>query len=505
MIEVIDANSAVQTIGTLPNLGVATASGSIPFVGAVEAATGSITATNGTTGAAVVPTGTAVAGSFLEVSTQGYNTLAVQITGVLTGVTLTVQGTMDNTNWVTIGTARVQSFAATITATSTITTTGIYYIDVTGLTKARIVSTALSAQSPLIPTGSSVAATMTLASQFGLPAILGSVATVSTVSVITAANIAGPAPASTTAPDVTSAAITTTTTTSAIAPTFGCSYEVNIAVTAVSGTSPTMDVIVQESDDTGTNWFDVYHFERITSIGSYRSPKLPLTGNRVRYIQLSGGTSPSFTRARNRLQSSDSVPAMRRVFDRSMNAVPVATNQTAVSVATGSVCTLTGNTTSILVGTTIVITGTNSGPGAITGYTSGTEYTVISTNGTTSVTLAAVVGTTLTVTAGTLVGLTFTVNELASGFFTTTCPRGNPGANTQLIVSAGALTTAPVFRLQGSDDNTNWYDLSASTLTAVANSTVQLTIANVRSQLARAIITNSPVGALNYVAVKTFS
>jgi len=512
MIDVIDASSNVQTIGTLPSLGVGTAAGSIPFVGAVEATTGSITATNGSTGAAVVPTGTAVTGSFLEASTQGYNTLVVQITGAAissTTVALTIQGTLDNTNWVTIGTSRTQTFSGTITAASSITVAGIYYIDVTGLTKVRIVSTAASAQSPLLPTGTTVAATMTLASQIGVPTVLGALSTVSTVSTVTAVTSAGlaiPQPSSTTTPDVTSAAITTTTTTSSIAPTFGCSYEVNIIVTVVSGTSPTMDVIVQESDDTGTNWFDVYHFERITAIGAYRSPKLPLTGNRVRYVQLIVGLTPSFTRAINRLQSSDSVPAMRRVFDRSMNAVPAATNQSAASVATGGVFTLTGNTTPIAVGTKIIITGTNTGTGVITGYAAGTEYTVISTNGSTSATLAAVVGTTLGVTAGTLVGLTFTVNELSNANFTTICPRGNPGTNTQLIVSSGALTTAPIFKLQGSDDSgANWYDLSASTLTAVANSTVQLTVANVRSQFARALITNSPAGTLNYIAVKTFS
>jgi hypothetical protein len=140
------------------------------------------------------------------------------------------------------------------------------------------------------------------------------VSTVSAVTSVTAANLALPGIIA----DVASAAITTTATTSALTPTFGCSYEVNIPVTAVTGTGPTLDVNVQESDDSGGNWFTVYSFPRITATGIYRSPKLPLIGNRVRYVQTVGGTSPSFTRAINRLQSSDYVESIRQLIDRSV-------------------------------------------------------------------------------------------------------------------------------------------------------------------------------------------
>ncbi|MCZ8261262.1 MAG: hypothetical protein O9333_14160, partial [Beijerinckiaceae bacterium] len=120
--------------------------------------------------------------------------------------------------------------------------------------------------------------------------------------------------------DVASAAITSTATTAAFTPTGGTSYEVNIPVTAVAGTSPTLDVVIEESDDGGTNWFPVYAFQRITATGMYRSPKLPLTGNRVRYVQTITGTGgPSFTRAINRMQAYDSVPVLRQLFDRSIN------------------------------------------------------------------------------------------------------------------------------------------------------------------------------------------
>ena len=119
--------------------------------------------------------------------------------------------------------------------------------------------------------------------------------------------------------DVTSTAITTTANSSTITPpTSGCSYSVFFSVSAVSGTNPTLDVDIQESDDTGTNWFTVYSFPRITATGQYRSPKLALLGNRIRYVQTLGGTSPSFTRSINRLQSSDSVSSIRQLIDRSI-------------------------------------------------------------------------------------------------------------------------------------------------------------------------------------------
>lgn len=161
---------------------------------------------------------------------------------------------------------------------------------------------------PVQVTGGSVAVSS------GTVTTVNTVLAVNTVNVVTAANLNFPQ----TQPDVASASITTTATTAAITPTFGISYEVNIPVTAVTGTNPTMDVSIEESDDGGTNWFKVYDFPRITVTGIYRSPLLPLIGNRVRYVQTLGGTSPSFTRAINRLQSSYPALVHRQLIDRSI-------------------------------------------------------------------------------------------------------------------------------------------------------------------------------------------
>jgi len=119
--------------------------------------------------------------------------------------------------------------------------------------------------------------------------------------------------------DVASAAITTTTTTSAITPSAGVSYSLVVPVTAVSGTSPTLDIVAQESDDSGTNWMDIYHFPRITATGVYRSPTLKLRGNRVRYVQTITGTTPSFTRSINRLQRQCSCSQYSQLIDRSIS------------------------------------------------------------------------------------------------------------------------------------------------------------------------------------------
>jgi hypothetical protein len=121
--------------------------------------------------------------------------------------------------------------------------------------------------------------------------------------------------------DVASAIITTSTTTGIITPTWGNSYQVNIPVTVIGGTSPLMSVQIQESNDTGTNWFTVYTFPNITTTGVFVSPKLNAKGNRVRYVQtISGTVSPTFTRAINRMQSNEIVQIQ--------GSIPVITNST---------------------------------------------------------------------------------------------------------------------------------------------------------------------------------
>ena len=144
---------------------------------------------------------------------------------------------------------------------------------------------------------------------------LTTVSALTTVASITSDNLAAPGLFS----DNGSSTITISTTSGTLTPTNGPNYVVQIPVTAVSGTAPTLDVEIQESDDGGTNWYAVYDFPRITAVGVYRSPVLYLTGNRMRYVQTISGTTPSFTRALNRLQMSSAMSMpYRQLIDRTI-------------------------------------------------------------------------------------------------------------------------------------------------------------------------------------------
>ena len=157
---------------------------------------------------------------------------------------------------------------------------------------------------PIINMGGSVSATQ------GSPAV---------VSTTTGLNgwIVNPATAG--IPDIASATLTSTTTSSAIANNLGNGFQINIVVTTVTGTAPTLDVRVEESFDGGTNWVTLYEMQRITGVGSYDTPILRASGRHIRYVQTVGGTTPSFRRAvtRNILPFIPAEP-QKRIIDRSI-------------------------------------------------------------------------------------------------------------------------------------------------------------------------------------------
>jgi hypothetical protein len=175
-------------------------------------------------------------------------------------------------------------------------------------------------------TGGSLQAFSRFSQAAWTPAVTQVAQTLST-SLMTVATI----PAPSLVADQASGAIITTTTSATATPAAGAAYMVNIPVTAATGTGETMSVAVQESSDTGTNWYTVYTFPNITATGSYNSPIITSTGNRLRYVQTITGSSPSFTRAINRIQLGTSAPLeYKNIVDSSI--VPSTTNSTTASL-----------------------------------------------------------------------------------------------------------------------------------------------------------------------------
>jgi hypothetical protein len=141
-----------------------------------------------------------------------------------------------------------------------------------------------------------------------LNANIGTVGTVTAVTTVATVSNASLNSAQTIV-DVASSVITTTASSATITPANGVSYTLHIPVTALSGASPTLIIDVQESMDGGTTWFNVYRFPTIIAVGNYYMPfPVQQQGSRIRYVQTLGGTTPSFTRAINRVVSQGSVP-----------------------------------------------------------------------------------------------------------------------------------------------------------------------------------------------------
>lgn len=140
----------VQVGGDPIELGPAAATDSLPVVFPTDgdpipvkqADTGPITGTITTQN--LVPTGTATAGSAVEIDTEGVGTVAIQVSGTYTGA-LSPQITVDGTTWTTVSAVGVLTNLATGGSGSTISSgaTGIWQVIVNGVGKFRL--TALGA------------------------------------------------------------------------------------------------------------------------------------------------------------------------------------------------------------------------------------------------------------------------------------------------------------------------------------------------------------------------
>ena len=135
--------------------------------------------------------------------------------------------------------------------------------------------------------------------------------------------------------DIASAAITTTATSSSIANDKGNGFQLNFPVTAVTGTSPTLDIRIEESFDGGTTFVTLYEMQRITAVGNYSTPILRATGRHIRYVRTITGTTPSFTMAatRNLLPFIQAEP-QKRLMDRTI--VPNTLNSVTPTLFSGA-------------------------------------------------------------------------------------------------------------------------------------------------------------------------
>lgn len=122
------------------------------------------------------------------------------------------------------------------------------------------------------------------------------------------------------ATDITAAALTASNASGALTNTFGNGFVIQVAVTAVAGTAPTLDIRIEETLDGGVNWLPLYDFARITAVGAYATPILRATGRSIRYIRTVGGAGASFTMSaiRTTLPQNPDGP-QKRLMDRTIS------------------------------------------------------------------------------------------------------------------------------------------------------------------------------------------
>jgi hypothetical protein len=277
----------------------------------------------------VAPNAPAVFGSITSLggsttlSMGGYTAAVIDLRGTFTA-TLQFQGTIDGTNWISLQAIPYGSAQNTNLVTST-TGPGAWLVQCAGCAQVRVNPSAYTSGTITTVLRATMATSWTYNAPVGttnaIAVASGTLTTVATVTtcatVTTVGSVTSDNLASATTTDIASAATTSTSTSANVATTNQQSVSFLVNVGAVTGTSPTMDVVVQETYD-GTNFYDIYHFERITASGQYYSPVMKLAGIGIRYVRTLGGTSPSFTNGVSRISRAGNAPTIRRSFDRTI-------------------------------------------------------------------------------------------------------------------------------------------------------------------------------------------
>jgi hypothetical protein len=249
---------------------------------------------------------------------QQYRSIALQINAAAatTAVTVNFEASNDNVNFVSVLLVdRANPNAAPVSSYGIVASTNRFF---EGPVQFRFFRARISAA---IVAGSVQSFTILRMAPYINPQVFvgqgSSLATVSTVSSVSAVNSASLSSVFSTL--IASAAITTTTTSGGISSLNQQSAAFQFAVTAFSGTLPTLDVSIEESLDNGTNWKKIYDFERVTTTGTFRSPAILLHGVQYRIVRTVGGTTPSFTMSLAVNTRATVSLCARRIIDRTIN------------------------------------------------------------------------------------------------------------------------------------------------------------------------------------------
>jgi hypothetical protein len=275
--------------------------------------------------------------------------------GTFAGITLAFEASYDDlTTWVAIQALSVSGGSPVTSIVTTANTAGAYEVYAPGATHVRIRASAWTSGSmsargiptvlaqdiaPAIgggqptgmPTTTVIGGSAEDAATTANPVIVGGIVR---TAVAPATLIAGDAARDTMLPsggktvahaapwvntaEVASAARTATGNSGAISTPAGGAISGLINITAVSGTSPTLDLTLEESMDGGTTWVTRWAAHRATAVTTIEIPIMKVGGIR-RWAWTIGGTSPSFTFqiATNSLNCD--APIVRSLVDRSIN------------------------------------------------------------------------------------------------------------------------------------------------------------------------------------------
>lgn len=247
-------------------------------------------------------TGTPTPGSFLTIDTKGASYVSFGVTGTFVA-TLKAYGSNDNGTFVLISGSILTIASPQNAFSSQVSATGFYLVPTYGAKFVRISCSLFTSGSVNV---------FAKASSVVVPEFVSKLIGISTLPNTNLSNL----PIS-----LATYESNTARTTNGNGILFNPSskvFTVYANVSSVSGTSPTLDLVVQQSFD-GVNWEDIYHFERIITNGLYKSANITLEATNFRVIRTISGASASFTYSVSiNFHADTSIKVSKRIIDRTL-------------------------------------------------------------------------------------------------------------------------------------------------------------------------------------------